>query len=97
MTSPFRVSNGYAYPPLWGIYGFPYQWGSFTHTFPCTWFPISTAGFINISTTSDAASFTPSGFLRQDSLVVRVYNNNSYPPYLNYNIIFEKVIPINVR
>jgi len=89
----FTVSNGWAYPPPpppnSNPYNFPFQWGWFNPVYT----PFSANGFIEIVPFNNANILMPSG--GQDSLEVRLYNY-FYPPYSNYNIVFEKIVPINV-
>ncbi|MCL2039255.1 MAG: hypothetical protein FWG85_02365 [Bacteroidetes bacterium] len=97
VTAPFYVSNGWAYPPPNYIpYNFPYQWGWFNQGY----IPFSANGFIEIVPLNNANIIVHGG--GQDSLSVQLeYNwliNTNYNGFYsgNYNIIFEKIVPIYV-
>jgi len=101
VQTPFTVSNnlwlsvgvGNPYP-----FDYPYQWGSFVNLPAGGWIhiPNSVMGYISVpAPPSIIANIVGIG---QDSLVVRLpqwYYQTLYP--LNYNVIFEKVVPIWVR
>ena len=97
----FHVSNEWSYPPpLWKPnqnqirLPYSYQWGWYPGG---NFIPFSMMNYISVPVSSSnspsntAIIMVPGG--GQDSLVVRL-NNYNYPPYSNYNIIFEKVVPI---
>ena len=100
VTQPFTVSNGWAYPPPpppnSNPYNYPYQWGWFNQGY----IPFSANGFIEIVPLNNANIIVHGG--GQDSLSVQLeYNwliNTNYNGFYsgNYNIIFEKIVPIYV-
>ena len=89
VTQNFYVSNfnnNPLYPPLISE---PYLWGWYNQNY----IPFSANGFIEMQQPNNAVIRIRGGW---DTLAVRLINYN-YPPYSNYNIIFEKIVPINVR
>jgi len=103
VTQNFFVANNiWIAPGVGNPYSFeyPYQWGSFMNLPAGGWvhLPFSVNGNIIVPPPpSIDANIVGSG---PDSLVVRIpqwYYNLNYPFYpLSYNVIFEKVVPINV-
>ena len=89
VTQSFSVSNGYAYPPPFNPYYYPYWWGWFNPNYV----PFSANGFIEIQQSNNALIRIRGGW---DTLSVRLdypnYGNNGF--YTGYNIIFEKQIPV---
>ncbi|MCL2040054.1 MAG: hypothetical protein FWG85_06465, partial [Bacteroidetes bacterium] len=93
VTQDFYVSNYNTYPPFLPpnllLPPFYYQWGWYNPNY----IPFSANGFIEMLQPNIASIRMRLGW---DSLAVRLINYN-YPPYSNYNIVFEKIVPINVR
>ncbi|MCL2040104.1 MAG: hypothetical protein FWG85_06715 [Bacteroidetes bacterium] len=86
VTQDFYVSNNYPlqiYPFI-----FPFQWGWFNPAFKS----FSLNDFVEIQQPNNAVIRIQGGW---DTLAVRLINYN-YPPYSNYNIVFEKIVPIYV-
>jgi len=95
VTQPFTVSNWNPNPGPWQI-PFEYWWGWYPGG---NFIPSSMMNYISVPppTSSTATILVPRG--GWDSLSVRLnyptYNYNGF--YTGYTIIFEKIVPINVR
>ena len=99
VTQNFFVSNWNPFPPMNPTLPFPFQWGSFDDSvFPWTLIPRSVMEYIDVPPPPSGIAMINGSGSGWDTLSVRIeYWNLTPAPYpMNYEIIFEKVVPINV-